>query len=222
MIIYHGSTNVIEQPTYGAGKVHNDYGQAFYCTKDLELAKEWACQQENQNGYANEYILDMEGLSVLDLTSPDYNILNWLEVLVENRTFSLKSDIAETGYRYIAENFKIDYKNYDVIIGYRADDSYFRFASAFLSNEISLQQLNQAISLGKLGTQLAIKSEKAFSQLQYSNSILAEGSIYYNKRTKRDETARMDYKGLSRELDLQGKYLVDIIREGWRNEDVRI
>ena len=33
-------------------------------------------------------------------------------------------------------------KNYDVIIGYRADDSYFAFAQDFLNNAISLNTLN--------------------------------------------------------------------------------
>jgi len=222
MIIYHGSTNIIEKPVYGAGKKYNDYGQAFYCTHDMELAKEWACQNENIVGYANEYILDMAGLFVLDLTDSEYNILNWLAVLIENRTFSLKSDIAGTGFKYITDNFSVDYKQYDVILGYRADDSYFRFASAFLNNEISLQQLNKAMALGKLGVQIAIRSEKGFAQLKYSRSIMAETDVYYNKRTKRDELARSNYKELSKEMDIHGKYLVDIIREGWRDDDVCI
>ena len=50
--IYHGSPKVIEQPVFGAGKVHNDYGRGFYCTEHAELAKEWACSSDN-DGYAN-------------------------------------------------------------------------------------------------------------------------------------------------------------------------
>ena len=40
--IYHGSEHVIQKPSMHAGKNHNDYGQGFYCTEDIELAKEWA------------------------------------------------------------------------------------------------------------------------------------------------------------------------------------
>ena len=36
---YHGSENIIQTPDLKAGKKHNDYGQGFYCTQDLELAK---------------------------------------------------------------------------------------------------------------------------------------------------------------------------------------
>ena len=53
MILYHGSISIIEQPTFGKGKRHNDYGLGFYCTQSLELAKEWAVE-EKRDGYANK------------------------------------------------------------------------------------------------------------------------------------------------------------------------
>ena len=42
---------------YGQGKVYNDYGQGFYCTESLELAKEWSCA-EREDGYVNQYEMD--------------------------------------------------------------------------------------------------------------------------------------------------------------------
>lgn len=41
--LYHGSENIIEVPEYGKGMRNNDYGRGFYCTEDIELAREWAC-----------------------------------------------------------------------------------------------------------------------------------------------------------------------------------
>lgn len=32
---------------------------------------------------------------------------------------------------YLLDNFKVNYKDFDVIVGYRADDSYFAFAQDF-------------------------------------------------------------------------------------------
>lgn len=58
------------------------------------------------------------------------------------------------------DNFLIDITGYDVIIGYRADDSYFSFARAFINNEISLTQLSYAMKLGKLGEQIVLKVQK--------------------------------------------------------------
>ena len=52
MNIYHGSKDIIKQPEYGKGKPHNDYGLGFYCSEDIEMAKEWSCV-EDHDGFAN-------------------------------------------------------------------------------------------------------------------------------------------------------------------------
>lgn len=41
-IVFQGSQNQVEVPVYGKGSKTNDYGRGFYCTEDVELAKEWA------------------------------------------------------------------------------------------------------------------------------------------------------------------------------------
>lgn len=66
-ILYHGSEFVIQKPIFGGGKVHNDYGSGFYCTKESDLAKEWAVG-ETHDGFANRYEFDLTGLKVIDLT----------------------------------------------------------------------------------------------------------------------------------------------------------
>ena len=66
IIVYHGSSKIIEKPIWGMGNPNNDYGLGFYCTENEELAKEWACSAES-DGYANKYSLDLTGLSVLSL-----------------------------------------------------------------------------------------------------------------------------------------------------------
>ena len=80
IVVYHGSQQIVEIPKYGIGKKYNDSGQGFYCTGRIELAKEWACPVKN-NGYANKYILNTEGLNVMKLTEVSLNILNWLAIL---------------------------------------------------------------------------------------------------------------------------------------------
>ena len=53
LTIYHGSKDKIIQPIYGLGKNYNDYGQGFYCTENLELAKEWACTENLEDMQIN-------------------------------------------------------------------------------------------------------------------------------------------------------------------------
>ena len=220
--VYHGSSKIIEQPLYGMGNPNNDYGLGFYCTESIELAKEWACSAET-NGYANKYELDLNGLSILSLTSGSYNILNWLFVLLKNRKFRIGGDIAKQAKDYIFENFAIEYKNYDIIKGYRADDSYFSFANAFLNNTISISQLEKAMVLGKLGEQIVAVSEKAINTLNFIDSVSAPKEIYFPKKLARDTAAREDFrKEKTKGSVLTEKYVMDIIREGWKNDDDRL
>ena len=85
MILYHGSTSIIEKPIYHGGKENNDYGYGFYCTEYIDLAKEWACINNETNGFANKYEIDLNNLNVLDLTSNDYSVLNWIAILLKFR-----------------------------------------------------------------------------------------------------------------------------------------
>ena len=222
MIIYHGSSKIIEKPVFGMGNPNNDYGLGFYCTESEELAKEWACSADS-DGYANKYSLDLTGLSVLSLTNGEYNILNWLFVLLENRQFRISGDIATQAKEYIFNNFAVDYKNYDVIKGYRADDAYFSFANAFLNNTITISQLEKAIVLGKLGEQVVAISQKAFDAIEFIEASAAPNETYLPKKIARDSAARDEFrKEKSRGSVLTEKYILDIIREGWKNDDERL
>ncbi len=222
LTVYHGSSKIIQKPVFGVGNPNNDYGLGFYCTESIELAKEWACSSE-LDGFANKYTLDVTGLSVLSLTNGDYNILNWLYVLLQNRKFRIDGDIAVQAKEYIDNHFAVEYIGYDIIKGYRADDSYFSFANAFLNSAISISQLEQAMVLGKLGEQVVAVSEKAFAALSFEDAVSAENGIYYPKKLARDTLARDEFKKEKmRGNVLTEKYIIDIIREGWENDDERL
>jgi len=154
IVLYHGSENIIQKPIYGAGNKHNDYGLGFYCTENIDLAKEWAVSSSDKNGYANKYILDTTNLKVLDLSSPQYNILHWITILLENRVFTLKNDISKAGKEYLLENYSIPYKEYDVIKGYRADDSYFALLKHFLITLYLVKDLLKRLNLASLESKL--------------------------------------------------------------------
>ena len=222
LTIYHGSSKIIERPDFGTGNPHNDYGLGFYCTESMELAKEWASSTET-DGFANQYQLNLTGLSTLSMTSGDYHILNWLSVLLENRRFRIDGAIAQQAKAYISENFSVDYKQYDIIRGYRADDSYFSFANAFLNNTISVTQLEKAMVLGKLGEQIVLISQQAFASIEFVNAIPAPNEIYLPKKLARDTAARKDFQQeKARGSILTEKYILDIMREGWKNDDERL
>ena len=222
LTLYHGSTKVVERPELGIGNPKNDYGLGFYCTENLELAKEWA-STEKSDGFANHYELILDGLQILRLNTKPYHILNWLSILLKNRTFVLSQGLPSDAKDYLLNHFLPDYEPYDLIVGYRADDSYFAFANAFLNNTISLEQLHKAMMLGNLGEQAVLKSERAFAQLHFIESIPVDSSQYYPKRMARDRQAREDFQNQkSMATASDAIYMIDILRQNWSNDDPRL
>ncbi|MBE5763106.1 MAG: DUF3990 domain-containing protein [Clostridiales bacterium] len=218
--IYHGSQNIIEKPEFGLGKKHNDFGLGFYCTQNEELAKEWAVSYL-KDGFLNKYTLDLDYLKVLNLNTPEYSILNWIAILLEHRLFSIKTPIARRAKQYIIDNYSINVNAYDVIIGYRADDSYFDYAESFVNNEITIDQLAKAMQLGKLGEQIVLKSQYAFANLKFEGFEIAEKAEYYSAKVLRDETAKQQYLEILDEED-DGLTIRDITRGDIKNDDSRI
>lgn len=193
MRLHHGSGDAVLQPCYERCRPRNDYGQGFYCTRSIELAKEWACQQ-GRDGFVSLFDLDMGGLSLVDLNSEEYCILHWLAVLLEHRLCRLSTPTMQQGAAWLGRRYSVDLSHADVVKGYRADDSYFGFARAFLRNEITLDQLSRAMRLGELGEQYMIKSPKAFGALRFAGSEPVDGSEYWPKRATRDEAARAAFR----------------------------
>ena len=220
--LYHGSNQIVQIPTYGKGNPENDYGLGFYCTREPELAMEWACAEED-DGFANKYLLETEGLTCLHLNSEGYHILNWLAILLDNRRFDLSSPVSVRARKYILDSFLPDYKGYDLIEGYRADDSYFSFAKAFLANGITLEQLRRAMRLGELGKQVVLRSPAAFDAITFIQAIPVNASIYHIRRMSRDRNAREDFRKMLTETPTEEEiYVSTIINEKWSNDDLRL
>ena len=201
--IFHGSEKIVEQPVFGAGKRNNDFGLGFYCTASEALAKEWAVSSL-RDGFVNRYTLDTEYLNILNLNSPDYT-----------------TPVARRAKRYLIDHFGVNVNSYDLITGYRADDSYFDYAESFLNNGISVEQLAQAMRLGKLGEQIVVKSKFAFSRLKFEGAAAAEKERYYALRKARDDEANRCYLDMLEE-ESDGLYIQDIMRGGIGNDDPRI
>lgn len=218
--LYHGSQDIIEKPFFGGGRKNNDFGLGFYCTENKDLAKEWAVSSL-RDGFCNKYALNTEHLNILNLNTAEYSILNWIAVLVIHRLFTSNTPIERRAKKYLIDNFYINVNAYDVIIGYRADDSYFDYAQSFVQNAISLDQLSKAMYLGKLGEQIVIKSEFAFSNLKYEGNEIAKSEEYFTLRNNRNKEANQYYLKMLEE-DSDGLFIQDIIRGGITNDDPRI
>ena len=205
-IIYHGSDHIIEKPKFGYGKTYNDYGVGFYCTENPNMAR-----------------IECDGLTILDLNAPGYTMLHWLTILLENREFDASAPLAAEAKEYLLKNFHLNYKSADIIIGYRADDSYFSFASDFINGAISYRQLCNAMRLGKLGQQFVLKSKAAFERLEFLGYETADSKEWYKKKAFRDQTARSQYFDVERNRRQRGDlYITTILDEEMKPNDLRL
>lgn len=206
--ICHGSEFIIKKPEYGKGNIHNDYGLGFYCSSNKGLAKEWAARR-NGHGYINRYIIRDDRLAILDLTKPPYdNVLYWVSLLMHNR--ELSSDLKDNYPRelkYLEEKYLIDVSRFDVVIGYRADDSYFRFPEAFVRSEITFESLNKILQAGDLRKQYVLISKRA------------HGLIHFVDYQEVFEDSKGDYY---RRKDTADKIFIDLLHEDRYSKDTRL
>lgn len=150
-------------------------------------------------------------------------MLHWLTILLENREFDTSAPLAAEAKEYLMNTFHLDYKSADIIIDYRADDSYFSFASDFINGAISYRQLCNAMRLRKLGQQFVLKSKAAFEQLEFLGYETADSKEWYKKKAFRDQTARRQYFDVERNRRQRGDlYITTILDEEMKPNDPRL
>lgn len=211
LTVYHGTKVKNLIPTYGKGRVENDYGQGFYTSEDLTLAKEWAWSPFTKGdvGYVYKYILDLTDLNVLHFKERD--TLSWVAELLVNRRLNIgeHEEVLKDNIDMIIKKYRVSkIENYDIMIGYRADDSYFAYMEDFVRGTIYRDVFEEAIKLGDLGDQVFIKSEKAFNALKL---LTCEEVPHYYEALyqQRDNLARKAYRHIKRDNINREKKTID-------------
>lgn len=167
MIVYHGSDHIIKEPRYLGGKPDNDYGNGFYTTEYEDRARSWATLNGNpEKSIVNVYELDIDNLTVLNLN--EHGVLAWIAEVVGNRGTS--QEAARLVGDRLVQLYRKDTSAFDIIKGYRADDSYTQVVEAFLMNQINIQEVERLFYKGSLGNQVFLKSEKAFENIKWVKS----------------------------------------------------
>lgn len=188
--LYHGSMYREVTPRFGLGDDKHDYGKGFYLTETLELAKEWSvCLPTAKNGWVHQYELDTDGLRIFDFSSQ--NVLSWLAELMKHRDADDSKRYKVLSRKFI-EKYAIPTDEYDVIKGWRADASYFYIAKAFVRDQVDLDILEELLSLGGLGIQYCVKTEKAYAGLKENESGIqyVDFEEFNSKYIERDNAAR--------------------------------
>lgn len=158
---------MVKVPRYLGGKPDNDYGNGFYTTEYEDRARSWAALNGNpSSSIVNVYELDLGKLKVLDLN--DCGVLAWIAEVAANR--GTNQEAADIVAKRLVEHYRIDTMEYDVIQGYRADDSYTQVIEAFLLNQVNIFEVERLFYKGSLGNQIFLKSLKAFENIKWIDS----------------------------------------------------
>ncbi len=91
-----------------------------------------------------------------------------------------------------------------------------------MNNSISVEQLSVALSLGKIGEQVVVKSQEAFSRLKFTGFTTAEAALYYPRRQARNDAAGYEFEELLSKNDFNGLYMNIILSQRIGNDDERI
>ncbi|MBR1599674.1 MAG: DUF3990 domain-containing protein [Lachnospiraceae bacterium] len=160
MHLYHTSSVEIRKPHIYHGRKNADFGQGFYLTPDREFALRWA----SKDAMINEYILDIEGLSVYEFSRNE----EWFEYIYNNRRFK-------------------DGLGHDVIIGPIANDTIYDTFGILTSGFVKPEHAVNILCMGPEYIQVAVKSEKANKNLTWLGANQVDNAEQYKEIVRKEE-----------------------------------
>ena len=162
MRLYHTSNVEIREPDIRRGRKNADFGQGFYLTPDLDFAQRWA----SADMVVNEYELDEDGLQIHRFDRDE----SWFDYIFHNRRV-------------------VDGLSADVVIGPIANDTIFDTFGIISSGFLEAADAMKLLMIGPEYTQVAIKSEKAVSQLRWLRAEKIERLDAGLRKAEQDEYA---------------------------------
>ena len=149
MIVYHGSTDIIEKPDVLHSKKYLDFGQGFYLTTFENQAKKWAIRKgmrQEKTAIVNVYEMT-ETLNDFQVLSFEKGNEQWLDFVCACRK---------------GKNLN---KNFDIIIGNVADDNVFKTVDMYFRGLWDKKKVLEELTYYKLNNQICIVNQKTLNQV---------------------------------------------------------
>lgn len=149
MIVYHGSSQIIEAPDISFSKNYLDFGKGFYLTTFKKQAEKWAERKASRyrgEPIVNEYELsdDLSSFSVLKFDNENEK---WLDFVCSCRNGQ-----------------QLD-KNYDIIIGNVADDDVFKTIDMYVKGLWDRNRTIKELRYYKLNDQICIVKQEVLNKV---------------------------------------------------------
>ncbi|MBR5597201.1 MAG: DUF3990 domain-containing protein [Lachnospiraceae bacterium] len=149
MIVYHGTTEIIEKPDVKHSKKYLDFGKGFYLTTFEEQAKKWAIRKAMRQGktaVVNSYEMkdNLEKYRVLSFAKENEK---WLEFVCACRK---------------GESLNADY---DIIIGSVADDDVFKTVDMYFRGLWDKKKVLEELRYYKMNDQICIVNQNTLNEI---------------------------------------------------------
>lgn len=204
--LYHGSKSGIQGDIAPISRAHCDFGKGFYMGTDYMQPLTLICNYPKAKLYTLS--VDLSNLKILNVEVG----LDWAMLVAYNRG---KMEAAKNTKIY--ERFKNLTREYDMIVGYIANDRMFVVLDRFFNGEITDLALIHSLSALKLGKQYAALTPKACGQIE----IMEEKQLSKEERDKRKkESETLRSKGISmaeeicRKYRREGRFFDEILKAG--------
>ena len=148
IIIYHGSTQIVEYPEIRVAKYNKDFYFGFYCTIMPEQARRWATRFTGK-GIINEYLY-RPNEKLKTLIFPEMTE-EWLDFILNCRSGKDSTD-------------------YDFVVGGVANDKVFNTVELFFDGLIDKTEAINRLRYEKPNLQICFRTEKALSLLLFEGS----------------------------------------------------
>lgn len=146
-ILYHGSTQRIENPQILHTKFYKDFGAGFYCTLIKEQAVRWATRYGR--GALNEYeVINYKDLRVLQFKEMTEEWLNFIAA-------------CRTGQEH----------DYDIVEGPMANDTIFNYVQDFVSGRIIRSAFWELARFKHPTHQICFATSRALSRLRFMDCV---------------------------------------------------
>ena len=159
MILYHGGTDIIENPEIKPQSGGRDFGIGFYCTDILSQAEKWARRQgkiRKQTPILNKYEFNIDAKNKLKYkTFGDYS-REWLEMIINCRK--------DPRYTH----------GFDIVYGKIANDDVGETVQAVLDGLMPIDLALQKLVFMPSNNQYCFCTENSLAYIKFSESIKLE------------------------------------------------
>ena len=149
MIVYHGSTEIINKPDVIHSKKYLDFGRGFYITTFENQAKKWAVRKgmrQEKPAIVNVYELSEKwnDFKVLSFEKENEKCLDFVCACRKGQPLN---------------------KEYDIIIGNVADDDVFKTVDMYFRGLWDKEKVLRELRYYKLNNQICIVNQETLNQL---------------------------------------------------------